>query len=478
MLPEYNYLIVDEAHHLEAATTNGLSIRIREAEFLALIRELGNERSGLLRQVLSSGRHSLTPSQLGQLQTQVSSLAGVRDRAIELGRELFQALKMFIEGRDAFQAESPYAQRVRIEPSTRTLPDWSTVEIAWDELREPLQRTLTGLARLVELLTDMHAAGLEDMESPAIAAQSLHRELESLFTQLDQLLFDPDPGHIYWLELKPGSPQVMLHSAPLHVGPLVQQYLWHQKESIIMTSATLTAAGEFDYIRNRLSAEDADELSLGSPFDYETSTLLYLVKDIAEPSDRHTYQQGVEKCLQALCRATQGRTLALFTSYAQLRRTADRIQPALQKAGIRLLTQESGASRHALLQAFREEERAVLLGTRSFWEGVDIPGKALSVLVIVRLPFHVPNDPVIAARAETFEFPFDQYMVPEAILRFRQGFGRLIRTQSDRGVVVILDKRVLSKRYGGSFITSLPQCVLREGTMSELPGHAARWLGL
>jgi DNA polymerase-3 subunit epsilon/ATP-dependent DNA helicase DinG len=139
--------------------------------------------------------------------------------------------------------------------------------------------------------------------------------------------------------------------------------------------------------------------------------------------------------------------------------------------------QGEGASRHALLETFRTSDQAVLLGTRSFWEGVDVPGEALSVLVIVRLPFDVPSDPIIAARSETYESPFYQYSVPEAILRFRQGFGRLIRTRSDRGVVVSFDRRLLSKSYGRAFVDSLPRCTVRTGTLSEVPKAAVRWLG-
>jgi DNA polymerase-3 subunit epsilon/ATP-dependent DNA helicase DinG len=170
--------------------------------------------------------------------------------------------------------------------------------------------------------------------------------------------------------------------------------------------------------------------------------------------------------------------LALFTSYAQLQRTSDRIQPILARHDIQVYEQGEGASANMLLETFRETERAVLLGTRSFWEGVDVPGEALSVLVIVKLPFDVPSDPIIAARSETFEDPFYQYALPEAILRFRQGFGRLIRTQTDRGIVIVLDKRVLTKQYGRLFIESLPECTFRQGLLGDLPKTAERWLNL
>ena len=170
--------------------------------------------------------------------------------------------------------------------------------------------------------------------------------------------------------------------------------------------------------------------------------------------------------------------MVLFTSNAQLQATARALSEPLTSAGIHLFEQSRGASRHALLESFRSTEQAVLLGTRSFWEGVDIPGPALSVLGIVRLPFAVPNDPIIAARADTYESPFDEYMLPEAILRFRQGFGRLIRTRSDRGVVVVFDRRITSKFYGRLFVDSLPRCSVKLGSMDELPEAATRWLGL
>jgi len=247
---------------------------------------------------------------------------------------------------------------------------------------------------------------------------------------------------------------------------------------VILTSATLTTAGHFDYLRRRLHADEAEEVALGSPFDFENATLLYLVNDIAEPNDRQAYQRAVEKGLVGLCRATHGRTLVLFTSNEQLRVTARAIDEPLGAHGIQVLEQSEGASRQALLERFRTTEGAVLLGTRSFWEGVDVPGEALSVLAIVRLPFDVPTDPIIAARSETFETPFDEYSLPEAVLRFRQGFGRLIRTQSDRGVVVVFDRRITSKSYGRTFLDSLPTCTVRAGRLADLPASAARWLGV
>ena len=217
---------------------------------------------------------------------------------------------------------------------------------------------------------------------------------------------------------------------------------------------------------------------LGSPFDYENSALLYLVNDIPEPNDLGGYQKAVDQVLIRLSKAVGGKTLALFTSYTQLKRTSRSITPILAQEDISVYEQGEGASASALLDTFKETERAVLLGTRSFWEGVDVPGEALSVVVIVKLPFDVPSDPIVAARAETFEDPFTEYNVPEAILRFRQGFGRLIRTQTDRGAVVVLDKRLLTKAYSRMFIESLPQCNMVRDSMANLPLTVKKWLNL
>jgi DNA polymerase-3 subunit epsilon/ATP-dependent DNA helicase DinG len=256
---------------------------------------------------------------------------------------------------------------------------------------------------------------------------------------------------------------------------LVQEHLFHKKDSVILTSATLRTGGTFDYFRERLHAWDARELAVGSPFDYEESTLFYVVDDIPEPSERG-YQNLVAQGMAALFKATEGRGLALFTSYSQLRATLRAIKAPLAQAGITVQAQGEGISRDRLLDNLRTGDRRVLLGTRSFWEGVDVPGEALSCLAIAKLPFSVPTDPIFAARSETFDYPFRDYAVPGTVLRFLQGFGRLIRTRTDRGVVVVFDKRLLTKSYGPFFLDSLPDPTIRQGSIAQLPRAAAEWL--
>ncbi len=478
VLPEYEYLVVDEAHHLEEATTNALSFRVTLAELERNLSVLGSSGSGLLGWLQSSMREILPPSDMASINLLIERTTDNAFRLQHLSRQFFHSLENFLmEQRDG-RPVGMYSQQERIVPATRTQPAWADVELSWDEAQG-------ALSSLMDLLTRLIQAVVESMDQLAEEDEDLHGSLLNVYRRLDEtlrttnsLVFEPQENFVYWVEVQPNGFRLALNAAPLHIGHLMERYLWHEKTSVILTSATLTTTGDFDYLRGRLNAEDAYELALGSPFDYETAALLYIANDIPEPSDRNGHQRAIESGLINLCKATNGKALVLFTSYDQLKRTSKAIAPVLAKNDIMVFEQGEGASPHSLLENFRSSEKAVLLGTRAFWEGIDIPGEALSVLVIAKLPFNVPSDPIVAARSETFEDPFYQYSLPEAILLFRQGFGRLIRTQQDRGIVVIMDRRVLTKRYGRFFIESLPGCSIQNGSLSELPRKATQWLNL
>ncbi|MEA3351779.1 MAG: helicase C-terminal domain-containing protein, partial [Chloroflexota bacterium] len=481
VLPEYNYLIVDEAHHLEDAITNALSFRVTRVDFIRLLRALGSHQSGTLGHLLTILHDRITPSEYAAINRLVERTG---DHAFQLESQLrgfYNTIDNFLFEQRGGKPIGKYSQRERILSATRMQPAWMDVEIAWEETYKIAKALFNKLEQIASALIDLSDSGYDDIEM----LEGTYNDITNVFDRLNEtiqnvesLIFDPQQGTIYWAEIYPSGRGLTLHAAPLHVGPLVQKHLWYEKMSVILTSATLTTANDFEYLNGRLFAEDAYKLALGSPFDYENSTLLYIPNNIPEPRDRNGHQHAVEGALIRLCKVTGGRTLVLFTSYAQLQRTSQAIAPAMSNAGIEIYEQGKGASPHALLENFKDSERAVLLGTRAFWEGIDIPGDDLSVLVIVKLPFAVPSDPIVAARSETFDNPFYQYTVPEAILDFRQGFGRLIRTASDRGVAVILDRRVLSKNYGQFFLESLPRCNQRVGPLQNLPDAAAEWLGL
>jgi DNA polymerase-3 subunit epsilon/ATP-dependent DNA helicase DinG len=481
VLPDYEYLIVDEAHHIEAATTDALSFKASKFDILRIFRELGGPNAGILGRLLGTTHDTLTPANYAAIDRLVQRITDYTFQLENLTRNLFNAIEQFLfEQRDGRRI-GPYAQQVRILPATRVQPAWLDVEVSWEDTQVIIKSLLDSLETIGQAVAELIEQGHEDseiLEDIFNNLSNVYRRTSEIFENLDAMVFNPQPDRIYWTEVHPNERGLTLQAAPLHIGSLMEKHLWHKKHSVIMTSATLTTAGEFDYLRGRLNAEDAYELALGSPFDFENSTLLYIINNISEPSDRNGHQRAVENALIHSCKATEGRTLVLFTSYAQLKRTSKTIHDVLADDGITVYEQGQGASPHALLESFKAADKAVLLGTRSFWEGVDVPGDALSVLVIVKLPFDVPTDPIISARSETFEDPFYQYALPEAILRFRQGFGRLIRTKTDRGVVVILDKRVLTKQYGRIFVDSLPPCTQRIGLLEDLPREAVRWLNI
>ncbi|HEY9152136.1 MAG TPA: helicase C-terminal domain-containing protein, partial [Anaerolineales bacterium] len=476
VLPEYSYLIVDEAHHLESATTNALSFRLTQFDMDRMLKEIGGSNAGVLGRVLTETKDALRPSDFGLLQQKISRATDMAFRLQEQNREFFNILSEFASFQREGQPQSNYSWQARILPATRTLPHWDEVEIKWDETGGTMNLLLNSIAEIHKAVSDLYSDGHDNLEDVIGDIGNVYRRLNEAYNNMTGMISQPNQGLVYWIEVNPRGEKLSLNAAPLRVGPMIEENIWHQKASVILTSATLTAHNEFQYLRNTLGADEADELQLGSPFDYESSTLLYVANDIPEPN-ASGYQQMLDRSLIATAKATGGRMLVLFTSYTALKKTAQAITGPLAREDIYVYEQGDGASPNALLESFKSTERAVLLGTRSFWEGVDVPGNALSVVVITKLPFDVPTDPLIAARSEMYEDSFNEYYLPEAILKFRQGFGRLIRTASDRGIVVILDRRVLTKQYGRLFLESLPHCTIKQGPSVNLAREAGKWLG-
>ena len=478
VLPDYRYLIVDEAHHLEASTTRQLSFAVDQKAMERLLNGLSQNLgkghpAGFLAELLSSCRGKVPEAVEKTMERHINDLHKEVEAAQRVLYQFFNRLDSFLE--EHSQSGGTYNQTIRLTGGIRVQPAWASVEIAWDNLSLHLLRIGERLEHLSSGLSALDEYDVSEQEDLLQELLSYLNRTRELHEQMNALIAQPSSAGIYWAEVSAQNEDVSLHAAPLHVGPLVQKHLFMPKESVILTSATLCTEDEFDFIRERLSAWEAEEAAVGSPFDYANSTLLYLPTDMPEPSQPY-YQKTVEAALIDLCRATRGRTLVLFTSYSQLRNTSQAIARPLAEEEIVVYTQGEGTSRSQLLENFRTTPRAVLLGTRSFWEGIDVVGEALSCLVIARLPFSVPSDPIFAARSETFDEPFTQYALPEAILRLRQGFGRLIRSKTDRGVVVILDKRVQTKSYGRAFLDSLPACTVRQGPLAALPRMAAQWI--
>lgn len=481
VLPAYDYLIIDEAHHLEDQATSQLGFEVERSDIDRVLTALGGSghgsRPGFLNDLEGRIQRSRLPAQARRrasehLQAQRRTIQRLENHLYQL----FNALEAFAqEQAEDGRRTAAHELHYRLTSSARIQPAWDDVTIAWDNMRIALDKLIDGLASLYTSLADDEAETVPKREALMGELAGYGRRLKELRAGLHAIIAEPLQDGIQWLTWRPQWDRLLLNSAPLHVGEILDRHLFANRVSTILTSATLQVNDSFDHIKDRLGLWDVRELSVGSPFNFRASTLLYVPTDIPEPGQPY-YQKTVEKAMVELSQAIHGRTLALFTSHSQLQTTYRAISPPLGKAGIAVLGQGLDGSRAHLLETFKNNGDTVLLGTRSFWEGVDVVGPALSCLVIARLPFDVPTDPIFAARSETFDNPFMEFAVPQAVLRFRQGFGRLIRSKTDRGVVVLLDKRVLTKRYGRVFLDSLPACTVRQGPLHELPEAAAKWI--
>lgn len=373
---------------------------------------------------------------------------------------------------------SIYTQRVAIDLAFRSQPAWSEIEIEWEQIDAMLTDLVTLLDSLSRSLSEKQWWLSEPYTSYLAELRDVTNAIGYMTSEVNEIMFgtgDIQCGNrVAWAEVNEKAQEAILVSAPIFVSDKIERELIHNKRSVILTGATLRTGSGFAFIRERLGLWDVTAYTVDSPFNYKDSTLLFMPSDMPDPRNQG-YQQAVERAIVSAALAAEGATVALFTSYAQLRATADAIRIPLDRHNITVL-QQGSSSRRRLLREYRNTEKAVLLGTRSFWEGVDLPGDELQCLLIVRLPFAVPSDPLVAARTAELENPFRDYTLPDAIIRFRQGFGRLIRRSTDRGVVILLDSRVWRKEYGRSFEESLPVCTTKHAPLDTLEDVIRNWL--
>lgn len=477
LLPEYDHLIVDEAHRLEDAATEQLSHRVVWKVVFDLL-ERFEKRGDLSESILyASTRNGFDDENLS-VSRLVRKLCAEAKSAHQRLKLFAEQLLSFFQTQEKLRSDLQFAQRIGLDSSIRTQPMWVEIELEWDAASVALRTTIETLTELVSELDRLGWWRSEPNATYLTDLQSHCRFFTELTAWVDRIIFEP-PGHphrgsVAWVEVNDAHNDATLVAAPLHVSELIERQIIQGRRSAIFTGATLRTGSGFTFIRDRLGLWNVTASTVESPFDYEKNALLYLPADLPEPNQSQ-YQQAVEQAIIRAAIATGGSTLALFTSYAQLRATADAIRAPLDREGITVL-QHGISSRRRILREYRNTERAVLLGTRSFWEGIDLPGDELRCLLIVRLPFAVPTDPLVSARSAEFENAFRDYTLPDAIIRFRQGFGRLIRRATDRGVVIVLDSRVWRKEYGQLFLESLPACTVRHAPLANLDTEIRQWL--
>jgi len=472
VLPPYEYLIVDEAHQLEEAATQGLQIRLDENTINQSLAEIGGLKGGLLAELLAVLRQHGTEKQVARLESWSGDIQLAIQTVQSQLHSYFQAL-----GEAVRDLDRDGSGQLRLNNKLRTSSSMSTAATRWTPLNESLLVVVESLQSLVEAFNTLKAK-IPALEAYIISLSGVAQRLAQAQQALARFSAAPDKNQVYWLTSGRFSDYPAVNAAPLNIGVSMQQAFWQSKKSVVLTSATLQTNQGFDFIRERLGADSAYEMEIGSPFDYKRSTLIYIPRDMPEPmgASKHNHQKALERAIIDLASALDGRIMVLFTSYTHLRETAAAIAPRLTLGNIGLFEQGGGTSREAMLEEFRQTPRAVLMGARSFWQGIDLPGDDLIGLAIVRLPFAVPTDPVFAARSETYADPFHAYAAADAILRFRQGFGRLIRSQQDRGVMTIFDSRIINKDYGQSFLDALPDCTLQIGSLGQMANAAKQWM--
>ncbi len=462
LLPDHDVAIFDEAHMLEHVAVQHYGVELTAHQFVYNLRRIFNPDRD--RGLAIAGRR------YDQQQSR---------RVQELVQQALSDVTAFFEQHLPawLQAHNAGRKRVRHPPAR-------SIECALPSVMARLKRAVELLARKAsphESTGSGKPANRKSDEDAEAWAQEIRAAVNRLVTLSELLqswLQQSEGDRVYWVESKSGRgrDRLVLRAAPIRVSDMLRNDLFDSVDTCVLTSATIAVGqGDFSFFERQIGLDGHPRrrtLQLGSPFRYEEQVTIHVVEDMPDPNDHPAYEAALAEAISHFAQRTGGRALVLFTAYRTMHDVASRIRPWAQKHEIQLLIQGESMPRHRLLEQFKAGTKAVLFGTDSFWQGIDVPGPALENVIITRLPFRVPDDPWLEAHLEALrsegQNAFTAYQVPQAILKFRQGFGRLIRSSSDRGIVVILDRRIVTKWYGKLFLDSIPKCPIVVERLADL----------
>jgi ATP-dependent DNA helicase DinG len=486
-LPALPKLIIDEAHHLERAAEEQFTAQTDYYSIQQLLSRLRRGRGGGLLEMLMRQAETFAGLEIQQqgLKRRTEALYDLIEQTGRANEQFFGLLQQEFLA-EAFN-NNYLPARLRLRPAHRRLNAWQDVYHLGQalagllfELRRECQKSAEALFEMVQS-SGGELNGREDLLNIALNCDDLASTLEKC------LATPPDENAVCWLEFAARDKMPSLNVAPIEVSGLLKDKLYEHTESLILTSATMTVyGGSFGYFKQRLGLDlledEPKELVLSSPFFYREQALLTVCTSLPDWSkiEETAANEALAGALLPLLAASRGRALVLFTSHAQLKAVYSLLHKPLAEQGITALAHGVSGEPSLLLSRLMREENCCILGAASFWEGIDILGSALSLVVVVRLPFWPPNTPTIAARLERIEAAggasFYEYSMPQAVLRFKQGFGRLIRSTEDTGVFCVLDKRIIEKSYGRLFLKSLPEMRRQNGSAIELADEISQWL--
>jgi ATP-dependent DNA helicase DinG len=483
VLPPYKRLILDEAHNIEDVASSYFGVAVSyygiRRILSKLLRRRGDKITGSLPFALSklqSHAKKIPRELIDQMRTHIEMSTEKKVELLEV--QLSEMMERLFYWTSAHRKDSFAEFKLRITPAIRRERGWQEIVVTEAPKLIAAMRALS--ADLSQV--DKHLDRLEEFigaeaASLAVDLRAQSGRLVEAASGVEQVLLKDDEINVRWLEVREGNYGniVRLYTAPLEVAPILKKAVYDNFPTVVMTSATLTVAHDFAFLRRRLGidlvkARRLDCVQLDSPFDFERQALIAIATDMPEPNAADFAEALSGKLLEAL-RLSNGRALVLFTAYGLLNRMHEELAPELAQLGIAAYKQGI-ENRTRLIEKFRADVNSVLFATESFWQGVDVQGEALQAVIFPRLPFKVPSEPMLEARVEAIDRnggnSFMEYSVPQAVIKFKQGFGRLIRSKSDFGAVVIFDRRVVSKFYGRLFLQSLPKCRVVTGLSQEV----------